>query len=118
MTTFVTVLSLLVAIEFFYILYLETFATTSASTGKVFSMTADELAQPKVQLLFRNQGIYNGLIAVGMLYATFVQRDLLVPLLVYILLVAAYGAFSACKVALFFKQGGLALLTLLLLLMG
>lgn len=118
MTTFVTVLSLLVAIEFFYILYLETFATTSASTGKVFSMTADELAQPKVQLLFRNQGIYNGLIAVGMLYATFVQRDLLVPLLVYILLVAAYGAFSAGKVALFFKQGGLALITLLLLLLG
>lgn len=118
MTVFVQILSVLVALEFFYILYLETFTTTSASTGKVFSMTDDELAQPKVQLLFRNQGVYNGLIGLGMLYAAFVQWDLLMPLLVYILLVAGYGAFSAGKVALFFKQGGPALLTMILYFLG
>ena len=38
-----TVLIVLVALEFFYILYLETFATTSDATSRVFNMTKEEL---------------------------------------------------------------------------
>ena len=38
-----TVLIVLVALEFFYILYLETFATTSDATSRVFNMKKEEL---------------------------------------------------------------------------
>ncbi|WP_420798191.1 DUF1304 family protein [Fructobacillus papyriferae] len=110
------ILAVLVALEFFYIMYLETVVPTSEATGRVFSMSQADLKHEKVQLLFKNQGVYNGLIGLFVLVAAFWQLTWLLPLLLYILLVAAYGAFSAGKVGLFFKQGGLALLTLVVLL--
>ena len=65
------ILITLVAIEFFYIMYLETFVPSSKATGRVFKMSQKELANPTVQTLFKNQGIYNGLIAVGLLYGAY-----------------------------------------------
>lgn len=59
------ILITLVAIEFFYIMYLETFVPSSKATGRVFKMSQKELANPTVQTLFKNQGIYNGLICCG-----------------------------------------------------
>ena len=35
------ILTVLVALEFFYIMYLETFATTSASTSRVFKISKE-----------------------------------------------------------------------------
>ena len=43
MSTLTLVLGTLVAIEFFYIFYLETIATASSSTSRVFRMSKDEL---------------------------------------------------------------------------
>ena len=106
------VLVVLVALEFLYIMYLETFATTSDKTAQTFKMTAQELKNKNVQTLFKNQGIYNGLIALGLLYGlSFVQDNLAFVrfLLVYIILVAAYGAYSSDK-SILLKQGGLAIL--------
>ena len=106
------VLVVLVALEFLYIMYLETFATTSDKTAQTFKMTAQELQNKNVQTLFKNQGIYNGLIALGLLYGlSFVQNNLAFVrfLLVYIILVAAYGAYSSDE-SILFKQGGLAIL--------
>ena len=106
------VLACLVAVEFFYIMYLETFATTSDKTAQTFKMTAQELQNKNVQTLFKNQGIYNGLIALGLLYGlSFVQNNLAFVrfLLVYIILVAAYGAYSSDK-SILLKQGGLAII--------
>ena len=45
----IQILSVLVALEFFYILYLETFATTSDTTARVFGMDKAELSRPSVQ---------------------------------------------------------------------
>ena len=105
------ILASLVALEFFYILYLETIATTSAATARVFGMSQEELEQQSVNTLFKNQGVYN---AVLVLIAAFVQSSpfWLGIFMVYIILVAAYGAVTSDP-RILFKQGGLAMLTLL-----
>ncbi len=43
MSIFTVALAILVSLEFFYIMYLETFATASKSTARVFNMTQEEL---------------------------------------------------------------------------
>ena len=48
MSIITLILASLVALEFFYILYLETFATTSAATARVFGMSQEELGQQSV----------------------------------------------------------------------
>ena len=114
MSIITLILAGLVALEFFYILYLETFATTSAATARVFGMSQEELERQSVNTLFKNQGVYNGLIAVLVLIAAFVQPSSfwLGIFMVYIILVAAYGAVTSDPKILL-KQGGLAMLTLL-----
>ncbi|MBO0481596.1 DUF1304 domain-containing protein [Candidatus Enterococcus courvalinii] len=112
MHLFSTIIITLVAIEFFYIMYLETFATTSATTGRVFHLSKEELARPSVTVLFKNQGIYNGLIGVGLLYATYVSSvgiELAKILLLYIILVALYGSITSDK-KIIITQGGLAII--------
>nr|WP_248630048.1 DUF1304 domain-containing protein [Enterococcus cecorum] len=108
-------LVILIALEFLYIMYLETFATTSDKTAQTFKMTIKELQNKNVQTLFKNQGIYNGLIGVGLLYAQFIAAnslELVRFLLIYILLVAAYGAYSSDK-SILLKQGGLAIIAVI-----
>lgn len=117
MSIITLVLGSLVDLEFFYIMYLETFATTSAATARVFNMTKEELERLSVNTLFKNQGVYNGLIGVLLLIALFVVPSLVWTriLLSYIILVAAYGA-ATSDPKILLKQGGLAILTLISLL--
>ena len=116
MSMITTILGSLVALEFFYIFYLETIATTSSNTARVFKME-EELSRPSVNTLFKNQGVYNGLIGVLILIAIFVVPSItwLVLLMAYLILVALYGSFTSDKMILL-KQGGLAILTLISLL--
>ena len=55
MSLITKIFALLVALEFLYIFYLETLATASDKTAKVFGMTADELKRDSVNTLFKNQ---------------------------------------------------------------
>ncbi|WP_251854577.1 DUF1304 domain-containing protein [Enterococcus italicus] len=115
MSTLTSILVVLVALEFFYIMYLETIATSSDATSRVFNMTKDELNRPSVQTLFKNQGVYNGLIGVGLLYSVFISGaslELSRLLLVFIILVALYGSLTSDK-KIILKQGGLAILALI-----
>lgn len=108
------ILSVLVAIEFLYIFYLETMATTSEKTAKVFGMTTEELSRKSVNVLFKNQGVYNGLLAVLILLAVFAfaSKAAVVCLMAYIVAVAFYGSVTSNPMILL-MQGGLAILTLL-----
>lgn len=107
------VLACLVAVEFFYIMYLETFATTSKKTAEVFQMDQEELSRPSVNTLFKNQGIYNGLLAVLTLIAAFALGKIVLQLLLaYMILVAAYGALTS-QPKILLMQGGLPILTLI-----
>ena len=80
-------------------------------------MQEEELSRPSVTTLFKNQGVYNGLIGVLILIEIFVVPSItwLVLLLAYIILVALYGSLTSGKMILL-KQGGLAILTLITLL--
>lgn len=108
------ILSVLVAAEFLYIFYLETIATASTKTSKIFGMTKTELRQKNVNILFKNQGVYNGLIAVMILLAVFVfaSKTAVVCLMGYIVAVALYGSLTS-NPKIILMQGGLAILTLL-----
>lgn len=119
MSILIAVLSTLVALEFFFIMYLETFATKSARTAKTFSMSRDDLANEKINTLLKNQGVYNGLIGVGILYLLIFTQNYnstLLAIMFYIILVALYGSFSSGNKAIFFKQGSLAVIVAVLLL--
>lgn len=114
MSVITTVLATLVAAEFLFIMYLETMATSSDKTSAVFDMEVEELKRPSVHVLFQNQGVYNGLLAVLILIAVYCFHDRIWTeiFMVYILLVAAYGSFTS-NPKIILKQGGLAALTLL-----
>ena len=112
------ILTLLVAVLFFYIMYLETFATDSDSTSRVFNIDKEELKRPNLNTLFKNQGVYNGLLGVVLLYGSFISKnpkEIVGMLLVYIILVAIYGGLTSDK-KIILKQGGLPILALISLL--
>ncbi len=114
MSLITKILALLVVAEFFYIMYLETFATTSEKTSKVFGMSVEELGRDSVNTLFKNQGVYNGLLAVFILIATFVivSKVLVALLMIYIICVAVYGSITS-NPKIIFMQGGIAILALI-----
>ena len=113
MSIITLILAALVALEHFYIMYLETFATQSKATARVFNMSEEELQRESVTNLFKNQGIYNGLIAVFLLYGIFTgNATVVVIFLLNVVLAALYGSVTADR-KIIIKQGGLAILALL-----
>ena len=109
------ILTVLVAVLFFYIMSLETFATDSDSTSRVFNISKEELKRPNLNTLFKNQGVYNGLLGVALLYGSFISKnpkEIVGMLLVYIILVAIYGGLTSDK-KIILKQGGLPILALI-----
>ena len=104
---------------FLYIMLLETFMTDSDSTSRVFKMSVRELRNKNINTLFKNQGIYNGLLGLALLYGIFspgTNVELCLVLCSIMFLVAVYGAISSDKMILL-KQGTLPFLSLLSLIL-
>ena len=108
------ILATLVAVEHIYIMCLETIFTKSRITARTFNMDMEELSRPTVSTLFKNQGVYNLLLAVLILIAVWVMNDLFWArcLLTYVALVAIYGGFTSSPVIIL-KQGTPALVALI-----
>ena len=108
------ILATLVAVEHIYIMCLETIFTKSRITARTFNMDMEELSRPTVSTLFKNQGVYNLLLAVLILIAVWVTNDLFWArcLLTYVALVAIYGGFTSSPVIIL-KQGAPALVALI-----
>ena len=70
-----TILIIFVALEFFYIMYLETFATTSRKTNETFNISIGKLKDKNINVLLKNQGVYNGLIGVLLIYGLFISSN-------------------------------------------
>jgi len=118
MQTLSAILVVLTALEFFYIFYLETIATTSIKTAKTFNMTTDALKGDSVATLLKNQGVYNALIGVLLLINLFVIHSKIQILLIlgFIIIVAAYGSFTS-NPKIILKQGGIAMVAFVLVLL-
>ena len=103
------------AVLFLYIMLLETFMTDSESTARVFKMSVKDLKGKNLNTLFKNQGIYNGLLGIALLYGTYRpgggNLELSVVILSIMFLVAVYGGLSSDKMIIL-KQGALPFLSL------
>lgn len=106
----------LVAVEHLYFLYLEMFAWTTPRVQRIFGTTAEFAHASKT--LAANQGLYNGFLAAGLIWALLhpdpiVSGQLRLFFLACVLVAAIYGALSV-KRTILWVQGGPALLALLL----
>lgn len=87
MHTVVIVLLVVIALEHLYFLYVEMFRWTSPATQKAFGITAAFAEESKT--LAANQGLYNGFLAAGCVWAILAPAPLQTPLTVF---------FTACVV--------------------
>lgn len=113
MNIIVTVLTVLVVLEFIVIFVLETVQTASQKTADTFGIPVEELAKPHLNSALKNQGVYNLCIA-GLLVVGLVAGDnlLVASALAMIVIVAAYGSLTV-QPAIILKQGGLPILALI-----
>ena len=114
MHTVSLILVVLSALLFLYIFVLETLFTNSQRTATTFKMSVDELSDKSLNTLMKNQGVYNALIGLGLLYGAFFSSntcEVSIIFLSFAILVAVYGAISSQWIILI-KQGGLPILAL------
>ncbi|MFB9769596.1 DUF1304 domain-containing protein [Lactiplantibacillus modestisalitolerans] len=97
-----TIMVVLVAVEHLFITGLEMFNADSDLAAKAFNMPRAALKDPVVQTLFKNQGLYNGFLAVGLLYSLFVMPAVAwagatLFFLACVLVAAIYGSVTASR---------------------
>lgn len=89
----------LLALSHFYILYVEMFLWTKPKGRKTFG-TTEEFAQAS-KVLAANQGLYNGFLASGLVWALLAPEGLAKPLAIYfaacVLVAGLYGGSTANK---------------------
>ncbi|MBF0752467.1 DUF1304 domain-containing protein [Pasteurella sp. WM03] len=108
------ILTALVALEHFYILYLEIFAIEGKTAKRIFGLTDEFVAQQKVKVMFANQGLYNGFLAAGIIFGYVIQQiSVIYFFLVCVVIAAIFGSITANK-GILVKQGLPAVLALVL----
>jgi putative membrane protein len=95
----------LVAFEHIYFMILEMFLWTKPKGLKTFGNTKEAAEQSKV--LAANQGLYNGFLAAGLIWAI-VDKNYSNPIAIFylscVILAGAYGAYSTKNKKLFYIQ--------------
>ncbi|MDU8886618.1 DUF1304 domain-containing protein [Yeosuana sp. MJ-SS3] len=108
------ILILLIALEHFYFLILEMFLWTSPKGIKTFGLKSKQFAED-TKVLAANQGLYNGFLAVGLIYSLVINNsNSTVFFLICIAIAGIYGAYSTKKIKLFYIQSVPAIVTLIL----
>lgn len=101
-----TILVLLVIVEHFYFLVLEMFYWTKPLGLKTFGKTEEEAESSKV--LAMNMGLYNGFLAVGLLWGLlypieFVSVQIQLFFLVLIIIAGVFGGLTAKRSIIFIQ---------------
>lgn len=115
MNTLSLILTAIVAVEHLYILYIEMFAWET--TGKrVFKGAMPEELFTKTKGLAANQGLYNGFLAAGLIWAFFIGDkewafNIRIFFLNCVIIAALYGTFRSSK-SILIKQGVPAILAM------
>ncbi|APD07375.1 hypothetical protein UJ101_01868 [Flavobacteriaceae bacterium UJ101] len=107
---------LIVALEHFYILWLEMFAWKTRGP-KVFRSIPKDLFE-KTEMMAKNQGLYNGFLAVGLIWSCLIEnviwsKNIAIFFLSCVIVAAIYGAITVDK-RIFFTQGIPAIIALFL----
>ena len=99
MTLAAKILVALVALEHIYFLVLEMFLWTTPRTRAAFGMSAEQAEQTRV--LAANQGLYNGFLAAGLIWALLAPGAYATPLALFflacVLVAGLYGGATANK---------------------
>jgi len=104
----------LVAFLHFYFLVLEMFYWTKPKGIKAFGLT-EEFAK-QTQVLAANQGLYNGFLAIGLVWSILNQNfsyQIAIFFLSCVIIAGIYGAYSTKKIKLFYIQSIPAILALI-----
>ncbi len=104
MTTLSIFLIAIVAFEHIYFLILEMFLWTKAKGIKTFGLKSKAFAE-ETKVLAANQGLYNGFLAAGLIYAI-IQKEINTTIffLVCVTIAGIYGSYSTKKIKLFYVQ--------------
>ncbi|MBK7232686.1 MAG: DUF1304 domain-containing protein [Saprospiraceae bacterium] len=109
----------IIALEHFYILYMEMFAWETLGKKTFKGSMPDHLFSP-TKTLAANQGLYNGFLATGLLWSLWIvdpiwAKNIAVFFLFCVMVAGIFGAMTASK-KIFFVQALPAIITLCLLL--
>ena len=99
-----TFLISLVAFEHLYFLILEMFLWTKPKGIKTFGLKSKEFAQ-ETKVLAANQGLYNGFLAIGLIYSIVIKDiNSAILFLIFVIIAGIYGTYSTKKIRLFYVQ--------------
>ena len=107
----------LVAFEHIYFMILEMFYWDKPKGLRVFGLKLEEAKISKT--LAKNQGLYNGFLAAGLIWAVFNKRnfeEISLFFLVCVTIAGIYGAYTTKKTKLFYVQAVPAIVGVLLIL--
>ena len=104
----------LVIIIHIYIVYLEMFLWTTKKGIKVFGLKNKNFAEV-TKVMAANQGLYNGFIAIGLLWSLLQQKtETTLFFLICVFVAGIYGAYSTKKIKIFYIQSIPAIIAILL----
>ena len=97
MTNAAVIAVTVVALIHVYILALEMFLWTKPAGLRAFGLTPERAESSRV--LAANQGLYNGFLAAGLLWSTFIRRDVdvIIFFLACVIIAGVYGAITASR---------------------
>lgn len=104
MSTISIILIVCVALEHLYFLVLEMFLWTTPKGIKTFGLKSKQFAED-TKVLAANQGLYNGFIAAGLIYALLSEdKNTALFFLICVTIAGIYGSYSTKQIKLFYVQ--------------